>query len=67
MLQALVVLVGAFLAAGLYALVTTGPAEATHAASGSPGTSSFGFALAAGAVALAVTLLVSRPRLRLRR
>lgn len=67
MWRALVVFVGILLAAGVYVLVT-GPAEAAPAAQPqTPGTTSFGFALAAGAIALAATIMVSRPRLRLRR
>lgn len=67
MWRALVAFVGILLAVGVYALMT-GPAEPASAASPpAPGTTSFGFALAAGAIALAATILVSRPRLRFRR
>lgn len=68
MWRALVAFVGVLLAAGLYVLVTAGPAEpAPAAAPYAPATSDFGFALAAGAIALAATLMVARPRIRLRR
>lgn len=68
MWRALLAFVGVMLAAGLYVLFTTGPVEPTPAAAPySPGASSFGFALAAGAVALAATLMVARPRFRMRR
>lgn len=67
MWRALMVFVGVLLAAGLYVLVT-GPAEAAPAASTpSPRASDFGFALAAGAIALAATLMVTKPRHRMRR
>lgn len=66
MLRALVALIGVMLVAGVYALVTGG--TSTHAAAPqNPSSSHFGFALAAGAVALAATLLLSRPRFRFRR
>ena len=68
MLRALVLFVGVLLAAGLYVLVTGAPASAAPAAEpGGPRVSDFGFALAAGAIALAATLMVSRPRFRMRR
>lgn len=69
MWRALLVFVGIMLAVGLYVLFTGGPPaeHASAAAPTSPTTGSFGFALAAGAIALAATLMVSRPRLRMRR
>ena len=68
MWRALLAFVGVMLAVGLYAVVTAGPAEPTQAAAPySPGASDFGFALAAGAIALAATMMVARPRLRFRR
>lgn len=68
MLRALLAFVGVMLAVGLYALFTAGPANpAAAAAPASTGATSFGFALAAGAIALAATLMVARPRLRMRR
>lgn len=68
MWRALLALVGVLLACGLYVLATTGPAEAAPAAAPpSTQTGSFGFALAAGAIALAATLMIARPRLRMRR
>ncbi|HET6405731.1 MAG TPA: hypothetical protein VFH78_13900 [Candidatus Thermoplasmatota archaeon] len=68
MWRALLAFVGVLLAVGLYALFTTAPAEPTPAAAPyTPGTSDFGFALAAGAIALAATMMVARPRMRFRR
>lgn len=68
MWRALVAFVGVLLAAGLYVLATGGVATNTAAAAPTaPPSTSFGFALAAGAIALAATLMVSRPRLRMRR
>jgi len=68
MWRILAVFVGILLFAGVYVLFTTGPAQAAPAASpGAPDQADFGFALAAGAVALAATLMVTRPRMRLRR
>jgi hypothetical protein len=65
-LRALAALVGVFVVVGIYSVVTGG--ASAHAASpGGPSTTDFGFALAAGAVALAATLLISRPRFRFRR
>lgn len=68
MWRALSLLVVLLLGAGVYALVTGGatagpsPGDATG-----PTSTQFGYALAAGAVALGATLLVSRPRMRFRR
>ena len=68
MLRALVLFVGVLLAAGIYVLVTGGPASAAPAAEpGGPRATDFGFALAAGAIALGATLMVTRPRSRIRR
>lgn len=68
MLRALLAFVGVMLAIGLYVLVTGVPADAAPAAAPhAPRASDFGFALAAGAIALAATMLVSRPRTRMRR
>jgi hypothetical protein len=64
-LKALAAFVFVLLAAGVYALASGETAPA--ASPGGPGASSFGFALAAGAVALAATILMSRPKLRFRR
>lgn len=67
--RALAVLVFLLLAVGVYAVVTGG--AAAHAAAppdrSGPSAGDFGFALAAGAVALAATLMMSRPRFRFRR
>lgn len=66
LLAAMVVLL---LGVGLYAVVS-GDAAA-HAAAppdrAGPSTTDFGFALAAGSVALLATLMMSRPRMRFRR
>ena len=59
-------MVGALVLVGVYAVVTGG-ASAHAAAPAGPSTTDFGFALAAGAVALAATIMLSRPRLRFRR
>ena len=68
MWRVLAVFVALLLVAGVYVLLTTGPAQAAPAASPpAPDRGDFGFALAAGAVALAATLMVTRPRLRFRR
>lgn len=65
-MRALALVVGLLLLAGIYALLT-GSAAAPAAAPEGPGASQFGFALAAGAIALAATMMVSRPRMRFRR
>jgi len=69
MWRILAVLVFLLLGVGLYAVVS-GDAAA-HAAAppdkAGPGSSDFGFALAAGSVALLATLMMSRPRMRFRR
>ncbi|MFA5862683.1 MAG: hypothetical protein WDA16_13415 [Candidatus Thermoplasmatota archaeon] len=68
MWRALSLFVGLMLAAGLY-VVVTGEASA-HVATppeDSPSPADFGFALAAGMIALAASMLVSRPRSRMRR
>lgn len=69
MWRALAAFVGLMLAAGIYMFATGAAADPSPAAAtpGAPGAPSFGFALAAGAVALAATLLVTRPRIRMRR
>lgn len=68
MWRALSAFIGLMLAAGLYVMLTGGVAQpAPAAAPTGPTVESFGFALAAGAVALAATLMVSRPRMRMRR
>lgn len=68
MWRALLVFVGILLAAGVYVLVTGGAPEAAPAAEpAAPRASDFGFALAAGAIALAATMMVARPRTRMRR
>ena len=66
MLRALIALVAVLLAIGVYS-VMTGGASAHAAAPEGPHPSQFGYALAAGAIALAATLLLSRPKLRFRR
>lgn len=66
MWRALLAFVGLLLGVGLYALFT-GPAPAPAATPYEPATGDFGFALAAGAIALAATMMVVRPRSRLRR
>ena len=70
MWRALSLLVGVLLAVGVYAGFTGGAAAhaATprEAASG-PSASDFGFALAAGSIALSAALIASRPKMRLRR
>lgn len=69
MWRALAVLVFLLLGVGLYAVVS-GDAAA-HAAAppdrAGPGSMDFGFALAAGAVALLATIMMSRPKMRFRR
>ena len=65
-MRSLALVVGLLLLVGVYALVT-GSAAAPAAAPEGPSGSQFGFALAAGAIAMAATLLVSRPRMRFRR
>lgn len=68
MWRALSVFVVLLLGVGLYVVITGGASAraATPPVSGAtPG--DFGYALAAGAVALAATLMVSRPRTRIRR
>lgn len=65
-MRALLLVVGLLLVAGVYSLLT-GTAAAPAAAPQKAGASQFGFALAAGAIALAATLMVSRPRMRFRR
>lgn len=66
MWRAMALFVALLLGAGVYVLVTGG-AQTHAAAPEGPGNQSFGFALAAGSVALAATLLASRPRFRFRR
>lgn len=66
MLRALLALVAIFVAIGVYS-VLTGGAAAHAAAPEGPRSSDFGYALAAGAIALAATILLSRPKLRFRR
>lgn len=65
MFRALVGFVMALLAVGVWGLVSSGTAPA--ASPDAPTVTSFGFALAAGAIALAATLMMTRPRLRFRR
>ena len=66
--RALLIVVLGLVAVGIYAAFTGGPAHAAAPATGgSVGTTDFGYALAAGAIALAATILVSRPRMRFRR
>lgn len=65
-MRSLALVVGLLLLVGVYALVTGGAAAPAAAPEG-PDKSQFGFALAAGAIAMAATLLVSRPRMRFRR
>lgn len=68
MWRALLAFVGVLLAVGLYVLFTAGPAEpASAAAPYEPATGDFGFALAAGMIALAATMMVVRPKFRMRR
>lgn len=66
MIRALAAMVGLLVVVGIYA-VFTGGASAHAASPAGPGTTDFGFALAAGAIALGATLLMSRPRFRFRR
>ena len=66
MLRALAALVGLLVVVGVYG-VLTGGASARAAAPTGPSGTDFGFALAAGAIALGATILMSRPRLRFRR
>jgi len=65
-LRALAALVGLLVVVGVYGVVTGG-AQAHAASHAGPGSADFGFALAAGAVALGATILMSRPRFRFRR
>jgi len=65
MWHALSLLVVVLLGVGVYAVVTGGAsAHAATPPAAAPSSTDFGFALAAGAIALAATLMVSRPRLR---
>jgi hypothetical protein len=69
MWRALAIFVGVLLAVGTYAALAGDPPEPVRqpaADKEGPSTTSLGFALAAGAVALAATLMVSRPRRRMR-
>ena len=68
MWRALTLFVALLLGAGVYALVT-GDASAGRSATTASGATSgqFGFALAAGAIALFAALFLSRPKLRSRR
>lgn len=66
MLRALAALVAVLLVIGVYGVITGG-AQAHAASPSGPTSAHFGFALAAGAIALAATLLMSRPRFRFRR
>lgn len=66
MWRALYAFVGLLLLAGVYVVVTD-PGNAHAAAPPAPSSGDFGFALAAGAVALAATMMVARPRMRFRR
>lgn len=65
MYRAMAVLVLLMLGAGVYVLATGGAASAAEPRG--PPAQDFGFALAAGSIALAATLLVARPRMRFRR
>ena len=65
MWRALAVFAFLMVGAGVYVLATGGAAPA--AAPASPSKHDFGFALAAGSIALAATFIVSRPRFRFRR
>lgn len=65
-MRALTLAVGMMLLVGVYAVVT-GSAATPAAEPRGPGASEFGFALAAGAIALAAAALLSRPRIRYRR
>lgn len=69
MWRALAFMTFLLLGVGLYAVVSGGAAAhaAAPAEQAGPGTMDFGFALAAGAVALGVTAMMTRPRLRYRR
>lgn len=68
MWRALAAFVVVLLAAGVYTLATADPSGAASATSpGNVASRDFGFALAAGAIALAATLLIAKPRLRMRR
>lgn len=65
-MRALIIVVLAILAVGSYAAFSGVPAHAASPGGGAT-TNDFGYALAAGAIALAATILVSRPRMRFRR
>ena len=65
MLRALVAFVLLLMVAGVVVLATGGAATAAEPSRASQ--ASFGFALAAGAIAMAATFLVARPRFRFRR
>lgn len=65
MWRALAVFAVLMVGAGVYVLATGGAAPA--ASPDSPPPQNFGFALAAGSIALAATFIVSRPRFRFRR
>ena len=69
MWRALSLLVGALLAVGVYGLFAGGASAhtATPQAGAGPSSTDFGFALAAGAIALCAVLIANRPRMRLRR
>lgn len=69
MYRALAVLVLLLVGVGVYAVVTGGAAAnaAAPPQHAGPTTTDLGFALAAGAVALGATIMMSRPRFRMRR
>lgn len=69
MWRALVVFVVLILGAGIYVLATGSAQDpaANAAAPEEPSSAEFGYALAAGSIALAATMLATRPRGRFRR
>ena len=65
--RALFVVILGLLAVGIFVAFSGGPAHTAAPAAGGAGATEFGYALAAGAIALAATILVNRPRMRFRR
>ena len=69
MWRALSLLVGLLLGVGIYVAVSGG--ASAHAAAprdvAGPSAGEFGYALAAGAIALAAAVMMRRPRIRIRR
>ena len=67
MWRALAILVVLLIGIGLYSVVAGGASPAAAPEQAGPSSSHFGFALAAGAVALAAVVLMNRPKFARRR